>query len=58
MAKKNAGNPGDFVRNAGDFMARIGDVIKKERNGGTPTNTDVTDVSGGVHLARGKCRRH
>ena len=52
LAKKNAGDPGNFVRKAGDFMARIGDVIKNEWNGDTPTNTDATDVSGGVHSAR------
>ena len=42
LAEKNAGGPGNFVRKTGDFMARIGDVIKREWNEAKPTNADAT----------------
>jgi hypothetical protein len=42
LAEKNAGGPGNFVRKTGDFMARMGDVIKREWNEAKPTNADAT----------------
>ena len=39
LAKKNAGDPGDFCRKVGDFMHRIGGAIKKEWNEARPKNS-------------------